>query len=60
MSLGGTSSQFLRSPTKQKRRRKNRHPSKQIALGNLLTLSDGKSQTTTWVYNLYGRITNIR
>ncbi|HLX70603.1 MAG TPA: RHS repeat-associated core domain-containing protein [Verrucomicrobiae bacterium] len=26
--------------------------------GDLLTLTDGKSQTTTWNYDLYGRVTN--
>jgi RHS repeat-associated protein len=26
--------------------------------GDLLTLTDGKSQTTTWVYDQYGRVTN--
>ena len=26
--------------------------------GDLLTLTDGKSQTTTWVYDPYGRVTN--
>jgi RHS repeat-associated protein len=26
--------------------------------GDLLTLTDGKSQTTTWVYDQYGRLTN--
>jgi len=26
--------------------------------GDLVTLTDGKSQTTTWVYDQYGRVTN--
>ena len=26
--------------------------------GDLLTLTDGKSQVTTWAYDLYGRVTN--